>query len=204
MNRKNLLLGLVFLTFGLGVPSAFSQKIEVHPYAGGFFPGTWEENLNVGSDGVYGVKAGWFVSDRLQLEGNLGYLNHFQFDRTSLKTRALVWDAGPSLNFFNSRFSRAVPYLSAGMGGVTGIVGDSMMMGADAANLAPAGVTPLLIESGDTFFQFSYGGGFKAINLWGPVGLRGDIRGRTLPNFFGDSLNWVETTAGITFTWGER
>jgi len=46
-------------------------------------------------------------------------------------------------------------------------------------------------------------GGVKAERLWGPIGLRGDVRGRTLPNMFGDSLTWVETTGGVTISWGE-
>ncbi|RPJ85730.1 MAG: hypothetical protein EHM18_09620 [Acidobacteria bacterium] len=59
------------------------------------------------------------------------------------------------------------------------------------------------LDNGDTFFMFGYGGGLRAERLWGPVGLRGDIRGRTLPNVFGDSMSWLETTGGVTFSWGE-
>jgi hypothetical protein len=50
----------------------------------------------------------------------------------------------------------------------------------------------------------SYGGGLKALQLWGPVGLRADVRGRTMPNFFGERLTWGEATGGLTFSWGER
>jgi hypothetical protein len=52
--------------------------------------------------------------------------------------------------------------------------------------------------------QLNYGGGIKFLNLAGPLGFRVDVRGRTLPNFFGENTTWLEPTAGITFSWGER
>jgi hypothetical protein len=60
------------------------------------------------------------------------------------------------------------------------------------------------IESGDTFFNFSYGGGIKGERLWGPLGLRFELRGRTTPNFYGDTLQAWEPTGGIILSWGER
>jgi hypothetical protein len=61
-----------------------------------------------------------------------------------------------------------------------------------------------LLDSGDTFFTFSYGGGLKAMRLWGPMGLFGDFRGRTVPNFLGHSNTWPEISAGLNFSWGEK
>jgi len=207
MKRNNFLIGLV-LILGFGIQSAMAQKAEIHPYAGGFFPGTWADSFKMKKEGIYGVRAGFFVADQIQLEGNLGYINHFKFEGTAPKSRAFVWDVGPSFNFLNQGFSKAVPYLSVGVGGVTGVVGKVTDIVAtdpgDRVNLAPPGASPLILQDGDTFFQFNYGGGFKAINLWGPVGLRGDVRGRTLPNFFGDPVTWLEVSGGVTFTWGER
>jgi hypothetical protein len=58
-----------------------------------------------------------------------------------------------------------------------------------------------VITDSSTFFAFSYGGGLKAERLWG---LFGDIRGRTVPNFFSTSFTWPEVSAGLTFSWGER
>ena len=59
--------------------------------------------------------------------------------------------------------------------------------------------TPV-IGDGDTFLTLSYGGGLKAPLLWGPVGLRSDIRGRTVPNLHGKAVTWLELTGGLTFT----
>jgi len=61
-----------------------------------------------------------------------------------------------------------------------------------------------LLDRNDTFFTFSYGGGLKATRLWGPMGLFGDFRGRTAPNFFGHSNTWPEISAGLNFSWGEK
>jgi hypothetical protein len=56
-----------------------------------------------------------------------------------------------------------------------------------------------------TFFTFSYGGGLKMQRVWGPLGFFGDVRGRTLPNFFhGHGTNLLELSAGLNFAWGEK
>jgi hypothetical protein len=202
-------LGLVILILGTGVQSSWAQRVELHPYAGGLFSGDWKDSYQLDRDGVYGLKAAVFVSNHVQLEGNLGYVNHFKFKRTDPKTRAWIWEVAPSFNFFNTRFSDVVPFVSVGAGGVTGIVGDPEdfdedFFDKDVADFTPENGPPLQLQGRDTFFQFSYGGGVKAMNLWGPVGLRGEVRGRTIPNFFGNSITWLETTGGVTFTWGER
>jgi hypothetical protein len=61
-----------------------------------------------------------------------------------------------------------------------------------------------VLDSKDTFFTFSYGGGIKATRLWGPMGVFGDFRGRTVPNFLGHSNTWPEISAGLNFSWGEK
>jgi hypothetical protein len=61
-----------------------------------------------------------------------------------------------------------------------------------------------IMDSGATFFTVNYGGGLKFLNLVGPMAFRVDVRGRTIPNFFGETTTWLEPTAGVTFSWGER
>lgn len=205
--KKNLILALVILVFGLGAQSAFAQRFEIHPYAGGFFPGEWRSEFELRDEGIYGLKGGMFVSDRVELEGNFGYINHLQFKGTDPKSRGFVWEFSPSINFFSPQFSRFVPYLAVGVGGLTGWVGDVEDFGddnPDSASITPVAGPDLTLEDGDTFLQVSYGGGVKGINLWGPMGLRADVRGRSMPNFFGNSVTWLEMTGGLTFTWGER
>jgi hypothetical protein len=62
-----------------------------------------------------------------------------------------------------------------------------------------------VFRDNSTFFTFSYGGGLKFQNVWGPLGFFGDIRGRTLPNLFnGHGNTWLEVSAGLNFAWGEK
>ena len=49
----------------------------------------------------------------------------------------------------------------------------------------------------DTFFTVNYGGGIKAMNVFGPIGFRADVRGRTIPNFLHESPSWPEVTGGL-------
>jgi len=207
MKGKSLVLGVLTLMVLFSAQSAFAQKFEFHPYVGGVWPSDWRsESFELKQQGIVGVKGGVFVSDRVQLEGNFGYVNHFEFENTDPMTRAVAWEFVPSMNFFTPRFSRVVPYVSLGFGGITGIVQDDNDNNvSDMVDLL-AGISTeqRVLSSGDTFFAVSYGGGVKALNLWGPMGLRGEIRGRSMPNFYGNSMSWSEFTGGVTFSWGER
>jgi len=114
------------------------------------------------------------------------------------------WNFGQR-QFFNTRIS---PYLTIGAGGLTAEIKDaaSTYIRSDGVKFADGTFVPsgrsILLNDGDTFLTVDYGGGIKAMNLWGPMGLRADIKGRTLPNFFGQTLTWPELTGGVTFTWG--
>jgi hypothetical protein len=206
VSKTSALFGSLLLILGFAAQPLLAQKAEIHPYGGGIFPFKYRDTSELKQQGIYGIKGGVFFADRFEFEGNFGYLNHFEFKNTDPKSRAFIWEVGPSINFFSSRFSKAVPYVSLGVGGVTGFVGDPERVGdrsANSANILPSS-RPLILEDGDTFFQVSYGAGLKGLRLWGPVGLRGEVRGRSMPNFFGNNLTWVETTGGVTFSWGER
>jgi len=66
-------------------------------------------------------------------------------------------------------------------------------------------VADTVVQDHSTFFTFSYGGGLKTQRVWGPMGFFGDVRGRTIPNYFnGHGTNLFELTAGLNFSWGER
>lgn len=183
---------LLLLVLGLFSSPLLAQKYEINPYAGGFFP----DQFNLGklkSEGLYGVRGGYFLTKNIEVEGNLGYINHFNLGTTEGKTRAWSWEGLGAYNF--NILPRIQPYASAGIGGVTA---------RNTSRIAPGVEPSITIEGGDTFFAFSYGGGVKSNRLWGPVGLRADVRGRTLPNFFGGNTTFLELTGGINLTWGER
>ena len=109
-----------------------------------------------------------------------------------------------------ARFGEAgiTPYIVMGAGGLTTAANaGSVLLGGlqvDANGNVVSAPRTIMLQDGDTFFTFSYGGGIKALRLLGPMGLRGDIRGRSIPNFLGNSTSWPELTGGLMFTWGER
>jgi len=193
-----------------GAETSFAQAWEVHPYVGGFFAREWRDQFKLRNQGEFGVKVGGFTTENIELEANVGYMNHFEFQDASNRTRALIYDVGPTWNFFDTTFRKFSPYVTASIGGVTARVNtqkgdvtgeDKVDILANARSASPA--QSQIMSNGDTFFAISYGAGVKALRLSGPVGFRFDVRGRSLPNFFGNSVTWMETTAGLTFSWGE-
>jgi opacity protein-like surface antigen len=138
-----------------------------------------------------------------------------------VKTRALLWEASGNYNFGEQTLgARWTPYVTVGVGGMTariknaenvlitggGFIKNPLYLNAASPvpQFIPNPVPVRILDNNDTFFTFSYGGGFKALRVAGPVGFRADVRGRTLPNFFGESTTWAEFTGGLVFAWGER
>jgi hypothetical protein len=125
-----------------------------------------------------------------------------------------LWEFTADYNFNNSTpfGAKVLPYLGIGAGGLTANVrpaadGSRSVVLAPGASILNANGTPsqfIALQNNDTFFIVSYGGGLKALRLWGPVGLRGEVKGRTMPNVFGRSNTWPEVTGGLTFSWGEQ
>ena len=203
-----------------------AQQMEIYPNAGGFWP-TKTDYGKLKADGIYGFKAGMFLDQNVQLEGSMGYINHFEmgnlpnplnpnFGISQPSVYSILYDVNGAWNFGDRNFwgHRISPFVSVGVGGLSawvkhassvdiaggGFVGTDPFTGEPIANTAPR----VVLEDNDTFFTVNYGGGIKAMRLWGPMGVRADIRGRSIPNFYGDDVHWPEITGGITFTWGER
>ncbi len=170
-----------------------AQTVEVNPYAGGLLaPSSVDigtSSFELKEQGIYGVRAGIFLTEHIEVEGNFGYINHFEFEESDPESRGYLWEASALYRFDLEGFK---PFLTAGIGGITASVDE------DAPEFLNA-PTPV-VGSGDTFLTFSYGGGIKAPYLWGPIGVRGDLRARTLPNFHGKAMTWMELTGGLTFT----
>jgi hypothetical protein len=165
------------------------------------------------------------VNDHFKVEGNFGYINHFEsrfapttLDQTfGIPARTIhgllydvngVFDFGPS-PMLNGRFS---PYVTAGIGGLSTLVRHDVaaVIGGQVYTTDPTtgqvgldSGRKMIVADNSAFFTFNYGGGVRATKLWGPMGLRMDVRGRTFPNFFGQTMTWPEATAGLTFTFGE-
>jgi hypothetical protein len=56
-------------------------------------------------------------------------------------------------------------------------------------------------ENFGTKFTINYGGGVKFHSVAGPIGLRFDLRGYSVPDVFNQTLNFIEGTVGIMFSW---
>jgi hypothetical protein len=131
-------------------------------------------------------------------------------------SHSLLWEASFNYDFVGHTIgARWTPYVVAGAGGLTAriknaehvfVTGGGFIRNPNAGSpeFIPNPVPVRTLDNNDTFFTVSYGGGFKALRLAGPVGFRFDVRGRTLPNFFGQSATFAEFTGGLAFAWGER
>jgi hypothetical protein len=215
---------LVVLTVSTATLSA--QRAEIYPNAGFIWPRHMDNGQNFRDQAIWGVKGGVFLGQNTQVEGSFEYLNHFQlrqppnslnavFGVAQPAVRGFLYDANFTFNFREQQLhnERTIsPFLSVGAGGLTAHIPDAPSVfiqgGGRVVNAAGAVVpTPApskIMDSGATFFTVNYGGGLRFLNLVGPMGFRVDVRGRTIPNFFSHTTTWVEPTAGVTFSWGER
>jgi hypothetical protein len=197
------------MILALGAPALLAQKYEINPYVGGY----WPTHTNVGqlrSEGLAGLRLGVFLDPSFELEGNFGYLNHFNVEQVSNRTRGFLWELAGDYNFSERDWPvvrQFTPFLVVGAGGLTTFVGSSYTFTASDGIATPFGVTlprTVTVNDRDTFFNVSYGGGIKSVRLAGPLGLRFDVRGRTIPNYYHSTPTWLEVTGGINFMWGEK
>jgi hypothetical protein len=216
------LVGIILMAFTAPLSA---QRVELYPNAGYFWPDTMDSGNRLKTDGIYGLKGGVFLDQHSQLEGSFGYINHFElrqppnsfnptFGIVQPSVRGLLYDLNASYNFGGRQFlnHRISPFLTIGGGGLTAHIPNASSVfiegGGNVINSAgvivPNPARSKIMENNDTFFTFNYGGGIKFLNVAGPMGFRVDVRGRTLPNFFGQTTTWFEPTAGLTFSWGER
>src|SRR5712691_6092386 len=71
---------LILFVVGVFTATLAAQSVELYPNAGGFFPSridNWGNN-KFKAEGLYGLKAGVFVTQNAELEGSFGYINHFE------------------------------------------------------------------------------------------------------------------------------
>jgi hypothetical protein len=202
---------------------------ELYVNAGGVWPPWMDEfdNNKIRAQGIYGLKGGVIFGGGAELEGSFGVMNHFgmrnppnPFDMNTDGTfgqpgiLAFMYDVNGVWNMGNRRFfgARFNPYVAVGGGGLTAEVrhgSSAFLQGGGLALDASGTVIPnpgpiKVINDGDTFFTVNYGGGLKVEHLWGPVGVRADFRGRTVPNYFHSSPTWLELTGGLLLSFGER
>lgn len=175
---------------------------------------------------MYGLKALASVTDNVQVEGNFSYINHVEgrftptvldqsFGITPQTVHGLIYDINGVYNFGGHPLfgSSGSPYVVAGIGGLSTLLqnGSAALIGGQIYTTDPT-TGALMLDPGrkiivadnSAFLSFDYGVGFNANKIWGPMGARVDLRGRTFPNFRGETVTWPEATAGLVFTFGER
>jgi hypothetical protein len=142
--------------------------------------------LHFRGSALYGARVEFDFHRVIGLEENLGFSprlfdSGFTSPEPSADTRGLLYSTNLVLNIPLGRF---VPYATGGVG-----------------FLKPwgSGLKPF-----DARFAGNYGGGLKLDRLIGPVGLRFDVRGWSVKNVFSHTLNMIEATGSVTFSWGGR
>ena len=193
-----LIILLVFSTAGL------AQIYEFDAHAGGFFPMKWLKTDRLEAQGMYGGRMGVYSTENIQFDAAMSYANHFAFTGTDRKVGAFFWGFNASYNFTVEQMRGVEPFVTAGLGGVTadvrGTPSYAFMLPTDPTRTP----TDVVLQDRDTFLSLNYGGGFKNLRVWGPVGWRWDLRMETMPNFFGHANHWIETTAGLTLSFGDN
>lgn len=195
---------------------------DLNPYAGYVWPGNFTGIGDFKANQVLGVRGGFFVTHDFEIGGNYYWNNHFlpkssntaalvagelRFPQGAV--RANLWELEFTYNFGQRRMlgSAVRPYVVLGGGGLTTRIknADEFVLNVRSVSTpsGPVFFAKDVLDNNDTFFTFSYGGGLKATRLWGPMGVFGDFRGRTVPNFFGNANTWPEVNAGLNFSWGE-
>ncbi|MFB3903228.1 MAG: outer membrane beta-barrel protein [Acidobacteriota bacterium] len=189
MSRRNVVVVLGILLSGIFFSTLSARTLEFNPYLGIFAP-TEVNSFDLKNPAMLGIRGGVFLTRDVGVEANLGYTNHLEFAHTDPKSRGLLWEAEGLYHF---RVGRLRPFAVFGVGALTTLV--------DKKTLPQTSATLPYFRDGETFFNFSWGGGIKAMQLWGPMGIRADLRGRTMANIRDDTVTACELTGGLTFDW---
>src|SRR5437016_387123 len=121
---------LIALVLGVFSSTLLAQQVELYPNAGWFWP-TSTDFGKLKANGIYGFKTGIFLDQNVELEGSLGYINHFemrgtpnsfnpQFGIMPRSVYSLVYDANGVWNFGDRQYfgHRMAPFVVLGAGGL--------------------------------------------------------------------------------------
>jgi len=170
---------LVFPIFIVSMIS-MSRAADLTLFAGAVKPGSLNlqgiaESLDTSP--VYGVRAAFNFVPMLGMEHTLGLSNDFLFPSGASSisnAKGFVYNSNLIINI---PAGRSVPYVTAGVG---------LLRQYGSSNL-PVG----------TKLAFNYGGGMKFPRLFGPLGLRFDVRGYSATGIITERLKMLEITGGI-------
>lgn len=174
--RRTYFTAALLLLVGLATPRLFGAEVTL--YTGVQQPGDLSFNnlpIDTKLGGVFGAR---FAGGRL-----IGFEQTLGFSAKFLESRQRAFNTQSNL-IVTVPTGRVGPYVTAGVGFIT-TYGDSLL------NLSDFG----------TKFTVNYGGGLKLRNLAGPMGLRFDVRGYSIPSVFNQTLSFVEGSVGLLFSW---
>jgi len=162
---------------------ANAQELTV--YAGYLNPGslnlqTIREDLDFRGTSIFGVRFGVDFARVIGIEQDFAFSSRL-FESTLIPgdddVRGFLYSSNLVVNLPLDRF---VPYATAGVG----------LMKPFGSGFKPF----------DVKFAGNYGGGIKFKRLIGPLGLRFDVRGYSIPGIASQTLNLVEVSGGIMFS----
>jgi hypothetical protein len=182
----------------LSGPLAMAQEglqIGVTAFGGYNNPGHLTlQNVRSGLNGtgVAGVRFETTFARIIGIEHTLAVMPDFGAPDVlqSLKNgTGLIYNTNLTLNL---PIGRLVPYATTGIGLVHS--------GRVVALFEPGETTPTAQGTFGTRFAYNYGGGIKFVRLAGPLGIRLDARGYTLPGVFSQRLHLFEVSGGLLIT----
>ncbi len=194
MKRKMLqYMTLALVLAACGSIPAFSQ-VSFTIFGGFNNPGELTvQNVRSGLEGdaVVGFRFETDFGRVIGFEHTLGFMPDFaaadMFANPDDQEMGFIYNSNLILNVPVKKF---VPYVTAGLGLVhSGRIFSISMPGSSGAD-----------NKFGTRFALNYGGGLKFTNLVGPMGVRFDVRGYSLPEVLDESLHMFEITGGLMFS----
>jgi len=207
-------LGMLFggmVALVLFFPTAvLGQSVELNPYLG-YYSASPSSAGTLRNEAFYGLRFGAFLDSNLEFEAQFGYIEHFKIRDVDPRTRGVIWNGGLSYNFSTDEFPfthKFAPFFIIDVGGITTHTDGYSYSIPENIQLASGGVLnavrTISVSQKDTFFNVSYGAGLKSVKLWGPMGFRAEVRGRTIPNYYHGAPTWIEGSVGINFVFGAK
>ncbi len=167
-----------------------AQAADLSLYAGYLNPGgvslnnLFNNNFLIRGSGTYGGRFEVDFHRFLGLEENIAFAPNLiqpQFFGTGNDVHGFFYHSNLVLNV---PLGHMIPFATAGMG----------LIKPFGPDLRPFG----------TRFAFNYGGGVKFVHIAGPIGLRFDVRGYSVPDVNTRTLNMIEASGGLIFTFGKE
>ena len=172
--KRGLLRAVVVLLFVAGVCSGAGLAADITLFGGVQNPGKLTINNVTRNPELGGVFGARFSGGTV-----IGFEQTLAFSPDFLESSRWAFNAQSNLHV-GIPVGRVVPYATAGVGLIT-TFGDSVL------------------DIG-TKFAVNYGGGVKLRKLAGPLGMRFDVRGYSVPSVFSQTLNFVEGSVGLLFS----